>query len=128
MCLALHGGLGAGKTVFSQGFGEGLGLGVPITSPTYTLINEYDSEPAFFHMDLYRISGEEEAEGLGLEECFDRGVCLVEWAERARGLLPSGTIEVTISVVPGGDERRIVLETTGGLSPDVLAFLDTTES
>ena len=97
--MALHGDLGAGKTCFVQGLAAALGIDEPITSPTYTLIGEYEGRLPLHHIDLYRLSGPEEAIGLGLEEYFDvNGVTAIEWAERAEGLLPPDLLHVQIMV------------------------------
>ncbi|MDF7823721.1 tRNA (adenosine(37)-N6)-threonylcarbamoyltransferase complex ATPase subunit type 1 TsaE [Pontiellaceae bacterium B12227] len=95
--MALHGDLGAGKTCFIQGFAVALGIDEPVTSPTYTLIGEYEGRLPFHHLDLYRLSGPEEALGLGLEEYFDvNGITAIEWAERAEGLLPDDLLHIEI--------------------------------
>lgn len=95
--IALHGDLGAGKTCFIQGYAAALGIDEPITSPTYTLIGEYEGRLPLHHIDLYRLSGPEEALGLGLEEYFDaNGITAIEWAERAEGLLPSDMLHIQI--------------------------------
>ena len=97
--IALHGDLGAGKTCFIQGFAAALGIDEPITSPTYTLIGEYEGRLPLHHIDLYRLSGPEEALGLGLEEYFDaNGITAIEWAERAEGLLPPDLLHIRIEV------------------------------
>lgn len=95
--IALHGDLGAGKTCFIQGFAAALGIDEPITSPTYTLIGEYEGRLPLHHIDLYRLSGPTEALGLGLEEYFDiNGITAIEWAERAEGLLPPDMLHIRI--------------------------------
>ena len=95
--IALHGDLGAGKTCFVQGLAAALGIDEPITSPTYTLIGEYEGRLSLHHIDLYRLSGPAEALGLGLEEYFDaNGITAIEWAERAEGLLPPDLIHIRI--------------------------------
>lgn len=87
--LAMHGDLGAGKTCFIQGLAVALGIDEPITSPTYTLICEYNGRLPLYHIDLYRLSGPEEVLGLGLEDYFySDGITAIEWAERADDLLP----------------------------------------
>ena len=97
--MALHGELGAGKTCFVQGLAAALGIDEPITSPTYTLIGEYEGRLPLHHIDLYRLSGPEEAVGLGLEEYFDAdGITAIEWAERAEGLLPPDLLHIQITV------------------------------
>lgn len=101
--MALHGDLGAGKTCFIQGYAAALGIDEPITSPTYTLIGEYQGRLPLHHLDLYRLSGPEEALGLGLEEYFDiDGITAIEWAERAKGLLPDDLLHIQITA----DEHR----------------------
>lgn len=96
--IALHGELGAGKTCFIQGLAAALGIDEPITSPTYTLIGEYEGRLPLHHIDLYRLSGPTEALGLGLEEYFDiDGITAIEWAERAEGLLPPDLLHIRIS-------------------------------
>ena len=95
--IALHGDLGAGKTCFVQGYAAALGIDEPITSPTYTLIGEYEGRLPLHHIDLYRLSGPTEALGLGLEEYFDvNGITAIEWAERAEGLLPPDLLHIQI--------------------------------
>lgn len=95
--IALHGDLGAGKTCFIQGFAAALGIDEPITSPTYTLIGEYEGRLPLHHIDLYRLSGPEEALGIGLEEYFDdHGITAIEWAERAEGILPDNLLHIEI--------------------------------
>ncbi len=99
--VALCGPLGSGKTCFSKGVAVGLGVNSmdEIVSPTFILIQELQGRIPFFHIDLYRIEKREEIENLGLEEYWERGgVCLVEWAERAESLLPSGTLTVSFEV------------------------------
>lgn len=95
--IALHGELGAGKTCFIQGYAAALGITEPITSPTYTLIGEYEGRLPLHHIDLYRLSGPEEALGLGLEEYFGlNGITAIEWAERAEGILPPDLLHIQI--------------------------------
>ena len=97
--IALHGDLGAGKTCFIQGYAAALGIDEPVTSPTYTLIGEYEGRLPLHHIDLYRLSGPVEALGLGLEEYFDvNGITAIEWAERAEGLLPPDLLHIQIKV------------------------------
>ena len=95
---ALLGDLGVGKTVFSQGMAAGLGVGGPVSSPTFTILQVYeDGRLPFYHFDAYRISDVEEMEEIGYEDCFyGEGVCLVEWADLIAEILPPGTIVVKI--------------------------------
>ena len=112
--IAFRGDLGSGKTCMIQGICEALEVDDYVTSPTFMLINEYagrlnGKELPVYHFDLYRLRGAGELEDLGAEEYFyGRGVCLVEWAERADGLLPAGCREVWMEYV-GDDERKITL-------------------
>ena len=96
---ALCGDLGAGKTVFAQGFAEGLGVGAHVTSPTFTLLQVYEEgKLPLYHFDLYRIETVDEAIDIGCEEYFHgAGVSLVEWAERAEELLPADTVRICIT-------------------------------
>lgn len=97
--IALTGPLGAGKTIFTQGFARGLGYEEPVTSPTFTLMNVYEGgRLTLYHFDLYRLpEGTESLEGIGYEDWFYAGgVALVEWAERAAEAMPENTVWITI--------------------------------
>ena len=98
--ISLVGDLGAGKTTFSKGFAKGMGVKEIVTSPTFTILNEYKGDKMpLYHFDMYRLSSMEEAEGCGFLEYFDLskldGVVLVEWAENVKGLLPALHIEIS---------------------------------
>ena len=99
--VCLYGDLGSGKTHFS--FGIAMGLEVReqyITSPTFTLINEYDGRLPFYHIDLYRMKDPAELEGIGLDEYIDSdGATVIEWAERAEDVLPGKRLSVYLSHV-----------------------------
>jgi tRNA threonylcarbamoyladenosine biosynthesis protein TsaE len=113
--FALHGELGAGKTVLIQGLAAGLGIAGPVTSPTFVLITEHAGRLPLHHVDLYRIEDRAEVEGLGLAEILDgEGVTALEWAEKAEPLLPARTIHVRIAGV-GEEPREIEVE---GLPPE----------
>lgn len=111
--FALTGDLGTGKTVFTKGLAEGLGITEPVTSPTFTILQTYDAgRLPFWHYDVYRIGDIEEMEEIGYEDAFfGDGVCLVEWAEIIEDLLPENTVRVTIEKDPekGVDYRRITV-------------------
>ncbi len=111
--VALVGPLGSGKTVFVKGMAEALGLpAATATSPTFSIINEYEGDPPLYHIDLYRLEHAEEIAELGLHEYFDAaGIVAVEWAERASGLLPEGTITVTLERTGGGGRKITVSRT-----------------
>ena len=110
---ALSGDLGVGKTVFAQGFAEGLGITGPVASPTFTIVQSYSrGRLPFYHMDVYRLEDEDELEAIGGSEMLDGdGVCLVEWGSRVEGLLPPETKYLLIEkdLAKGPDYRRITL-------------------
>ena len=109
--IALYGDLGAGKTFFTQALARALGVIEPVTSPTFTLINEYDLPKGgiLFHVDVYRLhDAEAEAIALGLEELFDQGIVVIEWADRIVDLLPEARIDIHFEYV-GEGQRRITL-------------------
>jgi tRNA threonylcarbamoyladenosine biosynthesis protein TsaE len=96
--VCLTGELGSGKTVFVQGAAAGLGVAGPVTSPTFTLVQEYRGRLPVFHFDFYRLEGGREVEGLDLPWYFEAGgVSLIEWAERAGDLLPADRFDVRLS-------------------------------
>lgn len=109
---ALNGDLGVGKTVFTKGFAVGLGIDEHITSPTFTIVNEYDGILPFYHFDLYRLTSEEEMDDIGYEDYFfGDGVALVEWAENFPQLMPSdmGVITIEKDFSKGDDYRKIIM-------------------
>jgi len=110
----LVGDLGTGKTVFSQGFGAGLRVAEPINSPTFTIIQEYDGgRLPFYHFDVYRIGDIEEMEEIGYDDYFfGKGVCLIEWADLIREIVPSSAIGITIEkdLDKGFDYRKITID------------------
>ncbi|MFG6340521.1 MAG: tRNA (adenosine(37)-N6)-threonylcarbamoyltransferase complex ATPase subunit type 1 TsaE [Lachnospiraceae bacterium] len=111
---ALAGDLGVGKTVFTQGFAAGLGIMEPVNSPTFTILQSYeDGRLPLHHFDVYRIGDVEEMEEIGCEDCFyGEGVCLIEWAELIREILPKDCIRITIekNLAEGFDYRQITIE------------------
>jgi tRNA threonylcarbamoyladenosine biosynthesis protein TsaE len=107
--VALSGELGAGKTTLVKGIALGLGVREPVTSPTFTLIQEYEGRLPVYHVDLYRIREAESLEDLGLEEYFyGTGVTLVEWPEKAASFLPPSALTVNISVQAGGRRQFVI--------------------
>ena len=93
----LSGDLGVGKTVFTKGFAKGLEVTEYVTSPTFAIVNEYEGRLPLYHYDVYRISCEEEMEDTGYEDYFyGEGVCLVEWAELVKDLIPQDAIWITV--------------------------------
>jgi len=97
--VALVGDLGTGKTQFIKGLAEGLGVGKAtyVSSPSFTLINEYQGRIPLYHIDLFRLASEKEVEGLGLEEYFrGNGITAIEWADKVSSLLPDELLWVKI--------------------------------
>lgn len=112
--VLLSGGLGAGKTVFAQGFGRALGVEGPITSPTFTLVRTYAGRLPLVHADVYRLDHLQEVVDLGLPELLDDGaVALVEWGDVAAPTLPADFLEVTIAFGETDDERHFRLHVVG---------------
>ncbi|HOX36474.1 MAG TPA: tRNA (adenosine(37)-N6)-threonylcarbamoyltransferase complex ATPase subunit type 1 TsaE [Candidatus Brocadiia bacterium] len=115
--IALHGDLGAGKTTFVRGLVAGLGAaeGTRVTSPTFTLVGEYQGRLRVFHFDVYRLGSELEFLELGAEEMLSSGgVCVVEWAEKVEGCLPDDRVDIHLG--HAGPHRRnalIVIMSTG---------------
>ncbi len=119
--LALSGELGAGKTRLTQGLARGLGIPVEeVTSPTFTLIQEYAGRLPVRHCDAYRLRHPDEFADLGLDELFARdGVAIVEWADRVTDDLPRDRLDIEIEVT-GEHERRVVLTARGNASQRLL--------
>ncbi len=111
--IAMYGDLGAGKTAFVQGLAKALGINQHITSPTFTIVNEYEGRLPLYHFDVYRISDPDEMYEIGYDEYVDGdGVCVVEWAELIEELFPDDYIKLTIlkDETKGYDYREIILE------------------
>ena len=112
--ICLEGDLGVGKTVFTQGFAEGLGIREPVNSPTFTILQQYEEgRLPLYHFDVYRIEDVEEMEEIGYEDCFyGEGVCLIEWPSRILEILPDRTtwVEIAKDLEKGFDYRRIRVE------------------
>lgn len=110
----LVGDLGVGKTVFTQGFAQGLGIKEPVNSPTFTIVQQYDDgRMPFYHFDVYRIGDIEEMDEIGYEDMFyGEGVCLIEWADLIEEILPRLRTDIRIEkdLEKGFDYRRITIE------------------
>ena len=117
--IAYFGDLGAGKTAFTRGIAEGLGVSEQVTSPTYTIVNEYLSgRLPLFHFDMYRLGSSDELFDIGWEDYLARGgVCAVEWSENVDDALDDDAIRVDIRRGAQDDQR--VISVTGG--PDLTA-------
>ena len=111
--VALVGELGAGKTCLTQGIARGLGIpeSYQVTSPTFTLMNEYPGKTALYHLDMYRLSGVRELEEMGYEEYLGGdGVLVIEWAEKIRDILPDETLFISLTYL---DENRREIDIYG---------------
>lgn len=111
--VLLDGDLGAGKTVFSRGFARALGIDEPVSSPTYTIVQEYElpEKGRLYHLDLYRISGVDAALAFGVDEFLNdpSSYALVEWPERITGILPDNAVHITLKHI-GENQREITVE------------------
>ena len=108
----LSGDLGVGKTVFTRGFARGLGIDEHITSPTFTIINEYEGRLQLYHFDVYRVADPEEMDYIGCDEYFfGNGVCLIEWAELIEDIIPENAVWIKIEkdLEKGTDYRKITI-------------------
>ena len=112
--ICLNGDLGVGKTVFTQGLARGLGIEEPVSSPTFTIVQEYDTgRLPFYHFDVYRIGDVSEMDEIGYEDCFfGEGVSLIEWPERIEEILPGKLtwVDIEKDLEKGFDYRRIRVE------------------
>lgn len=110
----LYGDLGVGKTVFTQGFAKGLEIDDAINSPTFTILQTYeDGKMPFYHFDVYRIGDPEEMDEIGLDDyIYGDGVCLIEWANLIRDLLPEKVMAIHIekNLEKGFDYRKITIQ------------------
>ena len=121
--VAISGDLGSGKTWFTKGIGLGFGVNPDevITSPSFSLVNEYEGRCLLYHMDLYRLDNLSDVMTVGLDDYFhDESVVVVEWAERCPGILPFGCITVKIDIL-GERERSIEISSD---DPNILNKID----
>lgn len=111
--VCMYGDLGAGKTAFVQGMARGFNIFEPITSPTFTIVNEYDGDMPLYHFDVYRIADSDEMYEIGYEEyVYGDGISVIEWAELIEDILPDERYSVTIlkELANGDDYRKIIIE------------------
>lgn len=127
--IYLSGDLGAGKTTFSRGFIQSFGHRGNVKSPTYTLIEPYQlPEITMHHLDLYRLGDPEELEFLGIDEiCQDEGICLIEWPERGRGVLPEPSLSLELKH-PGSNQAQGREMVATAHTPAAQAWLNLTRS
>ena len=121
--IALSGPLGAGKTTLVRAMLRALGVEGPVRSPTYTLLEPYETSLGpLVHLDLYRLGDPEELEYLGIRDCFDaNGICVVEWPERGEAGLP--TPDIAIAIAFHGNGRRLALEAGTATGEAILQFI-----
>lgn len=105
--ICLNGELGAGKTVFVKGFCKFFEID-EISSPTFTLVNEYEGSRSIFHFDVYRLADEDEFFAIGGDEYFERGICIIEWSDVISDVIPDDAIDVRIEKIDD-DTRRIIV-------------------
>ena len=112
MIICLNGELGSGKTVFTKGFGNALGINEQITSPTFTIIKEYlNGEMPLYHMDVYRLDGN--TDGVGIEDYFNKnGIVIIEWSNMIKDILPEERLEIKFKIVDE-NKRVIILKPIG---------------
>ena len=107
--IVLNGELGAGKTKFTEGFLSYYGLENEISSPTFTIVNEYKNEKVnIYHFDVYRLSDVDEFYAIGGEEYFEKGICIIEWGKIIKEALPEHYMEITIERENGDEGKRII--------------------
>lgn len=111
--VCMYGDLGAGKTAFVQGMAKGLGITDHITSPTFTIVNEYEGDMPLYHFDVYRIADSDEMYEIGYEEyVYGDGISVIEWAELIEDILPDDRYSVTVlkDLTQDEDYRKIIIE------------------
>jgi tRNA threonylcarbamoyladenosine biosynthesis protein TsaE len=111
--VVLAGDLGAGKTTFAKGLARGLGVDGPVTSPTFTIVQEYDGPTRVAHVDIYRLRRVQEFHDLGVEELLEQRVVIVEWGDVIAPLLPSERLDVHLTIGDGIESRTISIVAHG---------------
>ena len=126
--VCLSGDLGAGKTAFAQGIAKGMGVKDYVTSPTYTIINEYEGRLPLYHFDVYRLNDVSEMYELGYEEYFfGDGVVVLEWADVVRDIVPGERLWITILNTKGDNSREIIMEPTGEVYDKIVKGMEQNE-
>ena len=118
MVICLYGDLGSGKTVFSKGFAQALGIEEAVTSPTFNIIKEYTTgEMPLYHMDVYRLDGN--VDGVGIEDYYNKnGVVIIEWADTIKDYLPEERLDIKFRVIDE-DSRMLVFMSHGRVYEDI---------
>ena len=107
--VAMYGELGSGKTAFVRGMARDMGIGCRVSSPAFTIVNEYEGERTLIHFDMYRLGSADELWGIGWDDYLDRGaVCAVEWSENVQDAFTGNEVTVRFEKL-GADERRITI-------------------
>lgn len=108
MIICLDGELGSGKTIFTKGIANALGITETITSPTFTIIKEYEGELPLYHMDVYRLDGE--TDGVGIEEYFEKGgIVVIEWASTIKQILPKEYLHIKFKVIDENKRTLVII-------------------
>jgi len=124
MIICLSGDLGTGKTHLTKGIAVGIGINEYVTSPTYTLINEYYGEMSLYHFDVYRLENSDELNELGYTEYFyGKGVCVIEWADIISEAIPVERLWIVLHIEKNGN-RRFVLDASGIRHKELLDKLE----
>ena len=122
--IALSGDLGAGKTVLARGIAAGAGAAGHVASPTFTFLREYHGPVTIYHADLYRLDRPQQLEDLGLDEILDgNGIVVLEWAEKARPLLPPEHLWITIRFMNSEDTRQLAFSPKGARYVEIIEKL-----
>ena len=108
-CYCLIGDLGAGKTEFARAFiRKIMSENITVASPTFNILQIYEAEIPIYHFDFYRIKNEDELVEIGIEEALEKGICLIEWPQVAKNLLPENCVEIRIEILDA-DRRKIII-------------------
>lgn len=126
--ICLNGDLGTGKTTMTKSIGLGMGIDDYITSPTFTIINEYYADLNLYHFDTYRLSSDADVEYLGFDEYFyGDGVCIIEWADRIKDALPEDYLEINLKRIDE-EKRNVEIVAVGSRSQEILEELKNNEN
>ena len=106
--ICLNGDLGAGKTVFVRGFAKYFNI-AETSSPTFTIVNEYNGDKSIYHFDVYRLNDEYDFYDIGGEEYFGKGICIIEWSDNIKEAIPENCMKIYINKI-GENEREIIVE------------------